>query len=214
MRNGVEAGSHFRYHWSPSLALLWPFVAVTRSALPLQLVQAAATACCAPLVAALARPYTGRRIAEALGVVTLLYPPLLALGFDEFHELGLFTPLVLALVLCADRRSWTAFALCAAAAIGLREDAALTLVVFGLVLAGNRKTRPAAGSRAARRFLRCTARARRCRRRPRGRSARGARTLLRRDHAAIRRLGSEPFLRVSVCERPARAPRGAVHAAG
>ncbi|MFZ0364214.1 MAG: hypothetical protein WAL67_08405, partial [Candidatus Cybelea sp.] len=24
MRNGVEAGSHFRYHWSPSLALLWP----------------------------------------------------------------------------------------------------------------------------------------------------------------------------------------------
>ncbi len=22
MRNGVEAGSHFRYHWSPSLGLL------------------------------------------------------------------------------------------------------------------------------------------------------------------------------------------------
>lgn len=143
MRNGVEAGSHFRYHWSPSLALLWPLVAVTRSALPLQLVQAAATACCAPLVAALARPYTGKRIAEALGVVTLLYPPLLSIGFDEFHELGLFTPLVLALVLCADRRNWTAFALCAAAAIGLREDAAMTLVVFGLVLlAIARRTRP------------------------------------------------------------------------
>ncbi|MBV9027647.1 MAG: hypothetical protein JO311_03450, partial [Candidatus Eremiobacteraeota bacterium] len=29
MRNGVEAGSHFRYHWSPALALLWPLVGIT-----------------------------------------------------------------------------------------------------------------------------------------------------------------------------------------
>ena len=136
MRNGVEAGSHFRYHWSPSLALLWPLVAATHSALSLQLVQAAATACCAPLVASLARPYAGRRLAVALGLLTLLYPPLLALGFDEFHELGLFTPLALALVLCADRRRWIAFAICAIMAIGLREDVALTLVVFGVVLVG------------------------------------------------------------------------------
>ena len=54
MRNGVEAGSHFRYHWSPTLALLWPLVALTRSALGLQLLQAAATVVCAPLLAAVA----------------------------------------------------------------------------------------------------------------------------------------------------------------
>ncbi len=134
MRNGVEAGSHFRYHWSPSLALLWPLVATTRSALPLQFVQAAATVVCGPLIALLARPYVGQKLADRLGLLTLLYPPLLALGFDEFHELGLFTPLVLALVLCADRRWWTGFAVCAVVAIGLREDAALTLVFFGAVL--------------------------------------------------------------------------------
>jgi uncharacterized membrane protein len=134
MRNGVEAGSHFRYHWSPSLALLWPVVAATHSALGLQLVQAAATAVCGPIVAALARPYMERRLAQTLGLVTLIYPPLLALGFDEFHELGLFTPLVLALVLCADRRRWIWFAFAAMAAIGLREDAALTLVFFGIGL--------------------------------------------------------------------------------
>jgi uncharacterized membrane protein len=134
MRDGVEAGSHFRYHWSPSLALLWPLVAVPRSALGLQLAQAAATALCAPLLAAVARPYTGARLAERLGYLTLLYPPLLALGFDEFHELGLFTVLALALFLFADRRWWTPFALCALAAAGLREDAALTLIVFGIVL--------------------------------------------------------------------------------
>lgn len=136
MRNGVEEGSHFRYHWSPSLALLWPLVAATHGALALQFLQAAATACCAPLVASLARPYAGRRVAEALGLLTLIYPPLLALGFDEFHELGLLTPLALALVLAADRRQWLLFALAAIVAIGLREDAALTLVFFGVVLVG------------------------------------------------------------------------------
>lgn len=134
MRNGVEAGSHFRYHWSPSLALLWPLVALTRSALGLQLAQAAATAACAPLVAAIARPYTDDRLATRLGLLTLLYPPLLALGFDEFHELGLFTMLLLALFLCADRCRWIAFAVVAIVAIGIREDAALTLAVFGIVL--------------------------------------------------------------------------------
>jgi uncharacterized membrane protein len=134
MRDGVESGSHFRYHWSPSLALLWPFVAATHSALSLQLVQAAATAACGPLVAALARPYAERKLANARGLLTLLYPPLLALGFDEFHELGLLTPLVLGLALAADRQRWIWFAACGLAAVGLREDAALTLVVVGIVL--------------------------------------------------------------------------------
>lgn len=134
MRNGVESGSHFRYHWSPSLVLLWPLVAATGSALALQLLQAAATAACAPLVTWIARPYTGERTAFALGVLTLVYPPLLALGFDEFHELGLFAPLVLALFAFADRGWWIAFAVCAAVTLGLREDAALTLGFFGIAL--------------------------------------------------------------------------------
>jgi uncharacterized membrane protein len=144
MRNGVEAGSHFRYHWSPSLALLWPLVALTRSALPLQLLQAAATVVCAPLLAALARPYAGSALAFRLGLVSLLYPPLLALGFDEFHELGLYAPLVLGLFLAADRGRWLWFAICGILTIGLREDAALTLVSFGIVLAIVRRATPAA----------------------------------------------------------------------
>lgn len=134
MRNGVENGTHLRYHFSPSLGLLWPCVGLTHSALPLQLVQAAATVACAPLVAALAGPYAGPKLAQRLGFLTLLYPPLLALGFDEFHELGLFTPLVLGLLVAADRSRWLWFAACAIVAVGLREDASLTLVVFGLVL--------------------------------------------------------------------------------
>lgn len=134
MHNGVEDGSHYRYHWSPSLALLWPLVALTRSALPLQIAQAAATVVCAPLVFALAHRYAGERLAARLGYVTLLYPPLLALGFDEFHELGLFTALVLGMFVAIDEGRWIWFGACAALAIGLREDAALTLTTFGVVL--------------------------------------------------------------------------------
>jgi uncharacterized membrane protein len=143
MRNGVEDGSHYRYHWSPTLTLLWPLVAATRSALPLQIAQAAATVFCAPLVAALARRYTGERLAVRMGYVTLLYPPLLALGFDEFHELGLFTALVLGMFLAIDEARWASFGACAVLAMGLREDAALTLVAFGaaLVAVGLRPSR-------------------------------------------------------------------------
>jgi uncharacterized membrane protein len=134
MRNGVEAGSHFRYHWSPSLCVLWPLVAWTHSALPLQIVQALATAACAPLIALLVRPYAGEPLAERLALLTLLYPPLLALGFDEFHELGLFTALVLGMFVAADRARWQWFAICGLLAIGLREDADVTLIAFGAVL--------------------------------------------------------------------------------
>ncbi len=31
MRDGIEGGTHYRYHWSPSLVLLWPFNPQPRS---------------------------------------------------------------------------------------------------------------------------------------------------------------------------------------
>ncbi|MGZ3562438.1 MAG: DUF2079 domain-containing protein [Vulcanimicrobiaceae bacterium] len=135
MRDGLEAGSHFRYHWSPALAALWPFVAIGHGVLALQVFQAAATVAAAPLLYAIARPYVTERLAYRTGLLTLLYPPLLAVGFDEFHELGLLTPLVLGMFLAADRSRWGWFALCALAAIGLREDVCLELVVLGIAFA-------------------------------------------------------------------------------
>ena len=138
MRNGVENGTHFRYHWSPSLGVLWPLVALTRSALSLQIVQAAATVACAPLLAALALPYAGKRLSESVAILALLYPPLLALGFDEFHELGLYSALVLGMFVAADRGRWPWFAICGLMLIGLREDAALTMFFFGAVASHRR----------------------------------------------------------------------------
>jgi uncharacterized membrane protein len=81
MVNGVELTTHYRFHWSPDLVLLWPLLAATHSLWVLQTILAAATVACAPLLAAIAR---GRgialraEIADRVGAVALVYPPLVA----------------------------------------------------------------------------------------------------------------------------------------
>ena len=173
--------------------------------------QAAATVACAPLLAALARPYAGAKARRARsGYVTLLYPPLLALGFDEFHELGLFTPLVLALVL--SRGSSLLALVCdlrESLAIGLREDAALTLVVFGVVLVAIALRRATRGRGLLDGFAAHRARLR-------SRAARSHSLPLAAlvlyygvDRAAPGRMGAESLLLLSVCGRAARARRRA-----
>jgi uncharacterized membrane protein len=134
MHDGIEHGTHYRYHWSPALALLWPFLALTHAALTLQLIQAAATVTAGPLIYALVEPRAGSRLAQRMAIVTLLYPPLLAVGWDEFHEVGLFTPLALGALVAADRRRWGAFTACVVAACGLREDVCLELAFVGIAL--------------------------------------------------------------------------------
>jgi uncharacterized membrane protein len=134
MHDGIEHGTHYRYHWSPSLALLWPLMALTHAALTLQLVQAAASVATGPLLYALVEPRAGARLALRVAILGLFYPPLLAVGWGEFHEIGLATPLVLGALVAADRRRWSAFWVCVTIACGLREDVCLELAVAGLAL--------------------------------------------------------------------------------
>jgi len=131
MRNGIEHGTHYRYHWSPALVLLWPFMALTHAALTLQLLQAAATVSAGPLVHALVAPRAGPQLALRAALLTLLYPPLLAVGWGEFHEIGLFTPLMLGAIVAADRRRWRTFAVCITLACGIREDVCLEIALAG-----------------------------------------------------------------------------------
>ncbi|HTJ25177.1 MAG TPA: DUF2079 domain-containing protein [Candidatus Limnocylindria bacterium] len=135
MRDGVEHGTHYRFHWSPTLMLLWPFLAATHSLWVLQAILAAVTVACAPLVAAIARPRLGEKLAERCGYVALVYPPLVAVGFGEFRDLGLLTPLALAWWLALERRAWRWLAVCALLLAGLREDVCLELAIVGLVIA-------------------------------------------------------------------------------
>ncbi len=152
MRNGVEGTTHYRFHWSPTLVLLWPFLAATHSLWVLQTILAAATVACAPLVAAIARGGVGlggpldrdvanrigaleRGVADRIGAVALVYPPLVAVGFGEFRDLGLLSVLALGWWLAMQRRSWRWVAACAVLLAGLREDVCLELAIVGIVVA-------------------------------------------------------------------------------
>ena len=136
MHDGVERTTHYRFHWSPTLVLLWPFLAATHSLWVLQAILAAATVACAPLLAAIGRASgLGRAVAARVGAVALVYPPLVAVGFGEFRDLGLLPVLALGWWLALRRRAWPWVAVCAVLLAGLREDVCLELAFAGLVVA-------------------------------------------------------------------------------
>ncbi len=136
MYDGVERSTHYRFHWSPTLIVLWPFLALTHSVWVLQAILAAATVACAPLLAAIARSGDARgrlepAIADRIGYVALIYPPLVAVGFGEFRDLGLLPLLALGWWLALRRRAWPWLGICALLLAGLREDVCLELAIIG-----------------------------------------------------------------------------------
>lgn len=136
MHDGVEQTTHYRFHWSPDLMLLWPALAATHSLWVLQTILAAATVACAPLTAAIARVRgASDALANRIGAVALVYPPLVAVGFAEFRDLGLMPPLALGWWLALKTRSWPWVAVCAALLAGLREDVCLELAILGIAVA-------------------------------------------------------------------------------
>ena len=135
MRDGIEGGTHYQFHWSPILVLLWPLLAATHAPIVLQLFQTACTVAVAPLAYALVVPRAGERVALRVAILTLLYPPLLAMGWGEFHELGLYAPLVFGLIVAADRRAWRWFAIVAALICGVREDVSIEIAIVATALA-------------------------------------------------------------------------------
>ncbi|MBD5635770.1 MAG: DUF2079 domain-containing protein, partial [Candidatus Eremiobacteraeota bacterium] len=121
-----------RFHWAPLLAVLWPFVAVARQGLVLQLAQAALVGASAIPLYALARHYLTERVAFALAGLLLLYPPLLAVAFTEFHEIAFYPLVTFALFWASDRARWGAFAAFAGASALVREEACIVYAIAGL----------------------------------------------------------------------------------
>lgn len=132
--DGPEMGTHFHFHWSPILAVLWPIAAATRSPLSIQIVQVVLIALCALPLAAIVRAYAGDEWGTRVGVLALIYPPLLSVAFEEFHELAFYPVLALSLVWAADRARWLWFALFSLALVLIREDACVDLIVIGVAL--------------------------------------------------------------------------------
>lgn len=139
MYDGVERTTHYRFHWSPTLVVLWPALALTHCVWVLQAILAAATVACAPLLAAIARcGFRSGQVkpgaADRIGAVALIYPPLVAVGFGEFRELGLMAPLVLGWWLALQRRRWPWVVVCAVLLAGLREDVCLEMTLLGIAV--------------------------------------------------------------------------------
>lgn len=133
--DGPEVGTHFQFHWAPILALLYPIVALTRSGLSLQFAQFVLVGLTAYPLYALVRPYAGGRLAVACGVLPLIYPPLVAVAFGEFHEIAFYPVIALALIWAAERERWATFASLAVASSLIREDCCVVFIVVGLALA-------------------------------------------------------------------------------
>lgn len=132
--DALEGGSHFRFHWSPILAALWPVVILTRSPLSLQIVQVLLVALTAVPLYAIVRAYAGEAWALRAAILTLLYPPLLANAFAEFHELAFYPVLALLMLWAADRARWPWFYASAFALVLIREDACVDLGIIGIAL--------------------------------------------------------------------------------
>jgi uncharacterized membrane protein len=133
--DAMENGSHLRFHWSPILALLWPLVVITRTPLSLQIAQVVLITLTALPLYAIVKRHAGEAWALRCAILTLIYPPLLANAFAEFHELAFFPVIALALVWAADRARWGWFAVFAVLAVTIREDVCLDLIFIGIALA-------------------------------------------------------------------------------
>jgi uncharacterized membrane protein len=134
-RDGPEVGSHFRFHWAPLLGSLWPLVALAKSGLVLQIAQAALIGASAFPLYALARTYLSARTAYAVAGLLLLYPPLLAVAFTEFHEIAFYPPITFALFWAADRARWRTFAALAILSALVREEACIVYAIAGIAFA-------------------------------------------------------------------------------
>lgn len=134
-RDGPERGTHFRFHWAPLLATLTPLVAMARSGLALQLAQIALIAASALPLYGIARGYVGSARAAWYASLALLYPPLAAVAFTEFHEIAFYPALALGVIWAAERARWRAFAVLALASALVREEACMVLAIVGLALA-------------------------------------------------------------------------------
>jgi uncharacterized membrane protein len=133
-RDGPENASHFAFHWAPMLAVLYPVVALSRSPLSLQFVQIVLIGASAFPFYGFLRRYTSEALAARIALLALLYPPLMAVAFTEFHEIAFYPLLAMLLVWSLDAGRWSAFAVCSVLAVLVREEVPIVLIVFGLAL--------------------------------------------------------------------------------
>ncbi|MBV9233027.1 MAG: DUF2079 domain-containing protein, partial [Candidatus Eremiobacteraeota bacterium] len=131
----AEGGvSHLVVHWSPIIALAWPFVRAF-GPVGLEYAQALLVAAVVFPVWGLARARFAAPVAFAVTCVGALYPLLCANGVGDFHEMAFVPLLSAALVWALDRRRWAVAVGIAFALACTKEDQFVVLAVNGLLFA-------------------------------------------------------------------------------
>lgn len=126
----------FGHHANVALYLLTPFYRLGAGPNFLNVLQVVLTASgTIPLYLLARRRLASGALATALGVAYLLHPSLGFFMWEQFHpEVMALTPLLWAYWLAEDRR-WKPMAVLLVLAVLLKEDIALTVVVFGVIVA-------------------------------------------------------------------------------
>jgi uncharacterized membrane protein len=130
--NPVE-GSHWAFHFSPILYAVGALLAVWHSPYAPIVMQSVAGALAAPPVYALVLRARGDvTVARLAALVTLLYPPLAGLIFNDFHE-NVFAPAAVAWALYLFDAGKLAWAVAAAlVAMAVKEDQTIFLTIAGI----------------------------------------------------------------------------------
>ncbi len=102
-RDGPEQGTHFRFHWAPLLAVLYPLVALSHSALSIQFAQIVLIGTPRFRSTRSRAPTSVPMRPSASGLLALIYPPLMAVAFGEFHEIAFYPAIALGVFWAADR---------------------------------------------------------------------------------------------------------------
>jgi len=136
--DSAEQASHYAFHWSPIIGVLYPLVALTHSPLSIQFAQVLLVGASVFPFYAIVRRYSGEPLASRIALLALFYPALMSIAFEEFHEMAFFPLVLFSLVWAIDAGRWAIFFLCSIAAVLIREDVLIAVAVLGaaLVVAG------------------------------------------------------------------------------
>lgn len=136
----VEGGrNHLLTHWSPIIALAWPFLRAL-GPIGLEYFQAVIVAATLFPIWGLARARFRAPYALALVAVAALYPTLCANGVGDFHEMAFVPMLSATLVYALDRRRWATSIVVALLLCCTKEDQFVLLAGIGLLFAAAART--------------------------------------------------------------------------
>lgn len=127
----IKGGVHTSAHFDPILGLLAPVYGLAPGAATASKIQIAWVLSGSFPAGLVASRRLGASAGLVAGLAWLSYPTVHGIALHDFHSYALLGPLLMWMVVTAERDRWFAFALVTALALSTREDAALCVMAVG-----------------------------------------------------------------------------------